>query len=253
MQLKFRANGGFVYIRYRSHFPKPKSATIKFTPMEEKHIVKILSVEPVTHDVKRFRVEKPEGYTFIPGQATEVTINKEGWLGERNPFTFTSLNEWDFLEFTIKIYNEHKGVTQQLGLLQPGDELILHDVWGAIQYKGEGNFIAGGAGVTPFIAIFRQLYKDGKVGSNKLFCSNKTVADIILKDEFEKILGGNFINTITSEETAAYDHRIIDETYLKDNIQDFSRDFYVCGPPPMIESVQQAIENLGGSSVIVEL
>src|SRR5690606_16929324 len=100
--------------------------------MEEQHIVKILSVEPDTHDVKRFRVEKPAGYAFIPGQATEVTINKEGWLDKRNPFTFTSLNTWDSLEFTIKIYDEHQEVTHQLGLFEPGDELILHDVWGAI-------------------------------------------------------------------------------------------------------------------------
>ncbi|HEX7756710.1 MAG TPA: FAD-binding oxidoreductase, partial [Niabella sp.] len=146
--------------------------------MSEKHLVKILSTENVTHDVKRFEVEKPRGYAFIPGQATEVTINKAGWQDKRNPFTFTSLNEWDHLEFTIKIYDQYDGVTHQLGLLKPGDELILHDVWGAIQYKGAGVFIAGGAGITPFIAIFRQLYKEDQIGSNQLFFSNKTAADI---------------------------------------------------------------------------
>ena len=41
--------------------------------------------------------------------------------------------------------------------LKPGDDLIIRDVWGAISYKGEGVFIAGGAGVTPFISIFRDL------------------------------------------------------------------------------------------------
>ena len=60
--------------------------------MQEQHIVKIRSIEPVTHDVKRFTIEKPGGYSFIPGQATELTINKEGWTDKRNPFTFTSLN-----------------------------------------------------------------------------------------------------------------------------------------------------------------
>jgi predicted ferric reductase len=45
---------------------------------------------------------------------------------------------------------------QELGKLKHGDELIIR-VWGAIEYKGEGVFIAGGAGVTPFIAILRQL------------------------------------------------------------------------------------------------
>jgi ferredoxin-NADP reductase len=84
------------------------------------------------------------------------------------------LNEWDHLEFTIKIYSDHDGVTNQLGQLKVGDELLLHDVWGAIQYKGEGTFIAGGAGVTPFIAIFRQLQKDKKLGNNKLIFSNRT-------------------------------------------------------------------------------
>ena len=41
----------------------------------EKHIVKILSVEPVTHNVRRFKLEKPSGYNFNPGQATEVSVN----------------------------------------------------------------------------------------------------------------------------------------------------------------------------------
>lgn len=221
--------------------------------MEEKHIVKILSVESEARNVKRFRVEKPSGYSFVPGQATEVTINKPGWLDKRNPFTFTSLNAWDFLEFTIKIYDEHKEVTHQLGLLTPGDELILHDVWGAIQYKGEGTFIAGGAGVTPFIAIFRQLYQDGMIGANKLFCSNKTEADVILKDEFAKILGENFINTTTEEHAEGYGYGRIDEAYLTDKIDDFNQEFYVCGPDQMIDAVQQALKNLGASAITVEL
>jgi len=219
----------------------------------EEHNVKILSVEPVTHNVKRFRVEKPHGYTFIPGQATEVTVNKEGWRDKRNPFTFTSLNAWDALEFTIKIYDDHQGVTHQLGLLEPGDELILHDVWGAIQYKGEGTFIAGGAGVTPFIAIFRQLLEDGRIGNNQLICSNKKADDIILNDEFTGMLGENFVNTLTEDNIAGYHHGRIDEAYLVDNVPDLDREFYVCGPDEMIDSIQQALKNLGASAITVEL
>src|SRR3954467_9535078 len=113
------------------------------------HIVKILQSHFITHDVKRFVVEKPEGYDFIPGQATDVSINLPEWKDQLRPFTFTGLAEWDFLEFTIKIYNDHQGVTATLGKTNKGGQLILHDVFGAIQYKGTGVFIAGGAGVTP--------------------------------------------------------------------------------------------------------
>lgn len=220
----------------------------------EEHIVKILSTEPVTHNVKRFTVEKPASYKYIPGQATDVCINKPDWKEERRPFTFTSLNDWDHLEFTIKIYDDHPGVTSLLGKLQIGDELILHAIFGSINYHGEGTFIAGGAGVTPFLAILRQLKKDNQMGSNRLIFSNKTEMDIILKEELTGMLGKNFINTLTAEKTKQYDNSRIDETYLKNKITDFSRYFYVCGPDPMIESIQALLIKLGAdkAKVIIE-
>lgn len=217
----------------------------------EEHIVKIISTEPVTHDVRRFKIEKPSGYSFIPGQATEVAINLPEWKNERRPFTFTSLNEWDHLEFTIKIYSGHQGVTNKLGTLKAGDELLLHDVWGAIQYKGEGTFIAGGAGITPFIAIFRQLQKEKKIGNNTLLFSNKTQKDIILKDEFTAMLGERFINTLTKETVPGYDHHTIDEEYLKQKIKNFNQHFYICGPDAMVQGIKGILEKLGGKEAVV--
>ncbi len=219
----------------------------------EEHIVSILDITPVTHNVKRFTVEKPAGYRFIPGQATDVAVNKPGWEQELRPFTFTALNDWDHLEFTIKIYDDHPGVTHQLGQLQAGDSLRIHDVWGAIQYRGEGTFIAGGAGVTPFIAIFRQLQHEGRVGQNKLIFSNKTREDIILEREFREILGGNFINTLTEEARPGYDHHRVDEVYLRAKIKDFRQPFYLCGPDAMVAGVKGTLEKLGGETIVVEL
>ena len=47
----------------------------------KEHVVKVIKVEKVTHDVRRFTVSKPDGYSFIPGQATEASINKKFlWL-----------------------------------------------------------------------------------------------------------------------------------------------------------------------------
>ncbi len=212
---------------------------------DEEHVVKILKIENVTHNVKRFTLTKPENYRFTPGQATDIVIDLPGWKKERRPFTFTALNEWNTLEFTIKIYDDHNGVTNELGKLKPGDQLIIHDVWGAIHYKGEGVFIAGGAGVTPFIAILRNLYKEGKIGNNKLIFSNKTKSDIILKDEFEKMLGPNFINTLTKEKTDEYDNNKIDQAYLKQRIKNFNQYFYICGPDAMVEDVHKELSALG--------
>lgn len=211
----------------------------------ESHIVKIGTIKQVTHDVKSFRIEKPEGYVFKPGQATEVTINKEGWKEERRPFTFTSLNNEPTLEFTIKRYADHNGVTNQIHQLEPGDELILHDVWGAIEYKGPGYFIAGGAGITPFIAILRQLHHDNQIAENTLFFSNKTAADVIYEEELNSILGKNLINILSREQQHGYENGKIDEHYLRSHVTDFSKHFYVCGPDKMISDINATLEKLG--------
>lgn len=220
----------------------------------EKHLVKIVDIIPVTHDVRSYLVEKPAGYRFIPGQATEVSVNKERWENEKRPFTFTSLNDWNHLQFTIKSYPDHDGVTKQIGLLQPGDELYIRDVWGAIAYKGEGYFIAGGAGITPFIAILRQLHSDGAIGNNQLFFSNKTVDDIILHNELDQMLGTNAHYIVSAEEAAGYEHGRIDKAYLLNNINDFKKPFYICGPDKMIQDITEILKDLGADpdSVVFE-
>ena len=87
------------------------------------------------------------------------------------------------------------------------DELILHDVFGAIAYKGEGIFIAGGAGVTPFICIFRYLQSKKKIGTK-------------------------------------YGNWRITESFLKANSDSINQNFYVCGPPPMMEEVEKQLIQL---------
>lgn len=211
-------------------------------------IVTILSAQYITHDVRQFRLEKPEGFTFIPGQATELSVNKDGWKDQKNPFTFTSLTDANYLEFTIKIYPERQGVTNQLGKLKPGDTVILREPWGAIEYKGPGYFIAGGAGITPFIAILRNLQREGAVEDNTLFYSNKTDQDIILADELKFILRENAHFTISRQKDSKYDQRRIDENFLKAEVKDFSKHFYVCGPDAMVLAITETLKKLGATS-----
>lgn len=222
--------------------------------MEKEYIVKLLETRQVTHDVKQFRFEKPKGYTFIPGQATDLTINKPEWKDKKNPFTFTGLNDDSFLQFTIKRYPDHHGVTQQLHQLQPGDTVILHDVWGAIEYHGPGVFLAGGAGITPFLAIFRELHRDHQASGNTLYFSNKTEGDIIEHQELLDILGvgANFI--LTNDNKEGYFHARIDKTFLKDQITDFKQPFYICGPDAMVAELNNTLKELGANpeSVVFE-
>ena len=156
--------------------------------------VKILHTEPVTHDVRRYRVEKPDGFSFEPGQATDVAFDKEGWR------------------------------------------------------KGPGVFIAGGAGVTPFIAILRKLAADGRLDGHTLIASHKTEEDIILRDEFEAMPGLTCIWTVTGEESSPLNRGKIDKGFLQHHVESFDQNFYVCGPDQMVDDIKATLKDLGADA-----
>jgi ferredoxin-NADP reductase len=210
----------------------------------KKHIVKILTAEFVTHNVKRFVVEKPLGYEFIAGQATEVAINKPGHEKEFRPFTFTSIPGTVNLEFIIKIYTGHDGMTEKLLAVTAGDELLLGEVFGSIGFAGPGLFIAGGAGITPFISIFRQLKTDNRLAGNTLLFANKTEADIILKDELKLLLKATYHDVI-EEPTSGDPGSRINRELLKAYVLPSTHNYYVCGPQKFTEAMVDILLKLG--------
>jgi len=213
--------------------------------------VKIEKILQVTHNVRSYRLERPQGYAFEPGQATELSLDEPGFTDKRHPFTFTSLPGDDFLEFTIKSYfgTGKDGMTERLFHYEPGQRLILRDPWGTITYKGPGTFIAGGAGVTPFISILRDVDGKHELAGNRLITSNRTAEDIILRQEFEAMSGLGHLWTVTDDPDATgVEHARIDEAFLKQHLPDFTGHFYLCGPDPMVAELRTTLESLGAKT-----
>jgi cytochrome-b5 reductase len=208
--------------------------------------VTLLMSQFVTHDVKRFIVSKPPGFTVAPGQGVELAIKRPGLSGEGRPFTPTGLAADRVLEFTIKGYADHaNGVTRELHRLEPGAELLMSEPFGTISYQGPGVFIAGGAGITPFLAILRDLARRGELAQQILIYSNKTPRDVICEKELRHLLGERCLLLCTGVEASGYAHRRVDRDYLRETISDFDQRFYVCGPPPFMDAVNAALTALG--------
>ncbi len=207
--------------------------------------VKITSLEKLTHDVVRVRFERPEGYQFIAGQAADISFNQPGWDDKLSCFTFTSLPEENYLEFTVKTYPARERVTNKLLSAKVGDELLLKDPFGDIRNQGAGIFIAGGAGITPFIVILKELARDGKIGQSKLIFANKTKEDIIDRAFFENLLGKNFINVLSDEEVEGFEKGFVTIELIKKYADVSSDKFYLCGPPPMMSALEKHFNTLG--------
>lgn len=207
--------------------------------------VNLLLSQFVTHDVKHFIVSKPEGFSCVPGQGVELAIDRPGLADQGRPFTPTGLADDRVLEFTIKAYTDHAGVTQALHQLEPGAALRMSEPFGTISYQGPGVFIAGGAGITPFLAILRDLARRGELGRQTLIFSNKKPADVICEKELRHLLGERCILTCTGEAAPGYRNRRVDRAFLEEAVQDFDQRFYVCGPPPFMDAVNAALTALG--------
>jgi ferredoxin-NADP reductase len=199
----------------------------------------------VTHDTKRLVLSKPEGFGFTPGQGVEVAIDRPEWRGAKRPFTPTSLVDELVLEFTIKRYPERDGVTVALHDLEPGSPLSLGEAFGTIAYQGPGLFIAGGAGITPFIAILRQLAAEQALDGNSLIFANKTEDDLICGLELKHYLGDRCIFTFTRRHELGQEGHHVDGAFLSAHTGPLNRHFYVCGPPAFVASVNEHLLTLG--------
>lgn len=211
--------------------------------------IEIKSITPLTHNVFSYTATKPENYEFRPGQATDVAIDKEGWRDEKRPFTFTSLPDDEHLQFTVKSYPDHDGVTEQMAKLLVGDALLIGDPWGTIEYQGPGVFIAGGAGLTPFLAILRQLDHDAdNQDINQLLFANSTEKDVFCAQELDSMVRLKPTYILSDEDRSGFEHARIDQAFLEKHVSDFSQKFYVCGPPQMVDDITQALSNLGAQT-----
>ena len=207
--------------------------------------VEIKKTTFITPDVKRFELTRPKGFRFIPGQGAMVAIDQDGWRDKWRPFTFTSLPSARSLELVVKIYDDHNGVTRQMGLLHKGQKLLVKDVFGTITYKGAGTFFAAGAGITPFISIFRELAKKQQIKGNTLVYTNKTPSDVIMDEELIKLLGKSYYKLFTRQHVIGFRDRRIDREMLITLVQEFDQYFYLCGPEQFVRELETMLISLG--------
>ena len=218
------------------------------------HELTLKSITPVTHDTYHLVLERPAGYSFTPGQATDVALDRDGWRDEVRPFTFTSLPDAETLDFVIKSYpaeaEGHSGMTAQIATLSPGERLLLGDPWGAITDRGAephpGVFIAGGAGITPFIGILRaRVASHGSAGGARLIFANARERDIILRDTWDAMPGLTTEYVLSDEAVEGLHHGFVDGALLDAQLEGFDGLFYLCGPPPMQDAVIDTLSKRG--------
>ena len=207
------------------------------------HTLTLKSIDPVTHDTWHLTFDHPEEFQFEPGQATHMALDKDGWRDKDRPFTMTSAPGADVVEFVIKSYPDHDGVTEQIPHMTPGDTVLAEDPAGAITDHGTGVFLAAGAGITPFIAILDKHARENLTGDRLIF-ANKADRDIILQDKWDSMEGVMPTYVISDQPDTDYVAGRIDKSMLQDLLTDLDRTFYICGPGGFVDAMRDALTEL---------
>ncbi len=70
-----------------------------------------------------------------------------------------------------------------------------------------------------------------------------------MRNELEKMPGLEIMHVLSDEtQKTEFQSGYVDEDLLRESINDFDQNFYVCGPELMQDSVTAALEKLGASA-----
>jgi predicted ferric reductase len=192
------------------------------------------------------------GLRFLPGQFVWLRLGRSHTIDE-HPFSFTSSAERaERLEFGIK---ELGDFTATIGDVAVGTPAYLDGPHGSLSIDRSPAagyvFIAGGIGIAPIISMLRTMADRGDRRPALLFYADGAWDDMPFRDDVEELkprmeLTVHYVVTNPPPgwkgETGWVTVALLDKLLPKESIR---RDFFVCGPNPMIDAVEAALAELG--------
>jgi predicted ferric reductase len=197
-------------------------------------------------------------FDYAPGQFAFVTFHSESLPVERHPWTISSTSTRpQSLIFTIKCSGDF---TAYIGRLKSGDTAEIDGPYGLFSYLAsvrdpnqELVMIAGGVGVTPMLSMLRYMVDIDQMRKATLIWSNKTEADILCREEIAEMelkLPNFAVHHVLSGQ-ADFQGRTgrLNQDMLKELLSNSSHEatIFVCGPPPMMDSVCGDLKKIGYS------
>lgn len=218
-----------------------------YRPLRKKHRFRVAAVRKEANGVYTVELEPEEkDMQHEPGQFAFVTFHSDRLPTEEHHFTVSSAPDKDGFTYTIKAVGDF---TEQIEHLEEGDVAIVEGPYGGFTLDDETTsvtMIAGGIGITPFMSMLRHMDRTDGVETHLLY-GNRTRNDIAFRDEIEELEQRNDWLTVThvlsEEDVDGYEHGYIDEEILENT--DLDAQYYVCGPPPMMDAVENTLNELG--------
>lgn len=215
--------------------------------------LKLVEIRDEARGTKSFFWQSEKSVAFYPGQYYYFTLPALKYpdpRGSTRHFTISSSpTEGEILRLTTRI-REESGYKKTLAELPVGSEIEGEGPNGTFVFDeketGPHVFIAGGIGITPFRSIIKYIADKNLLTPIYLIYSNSD-NDFVFKKELDEIVGAHpnikIRYVITSVEGR------LDDLKIGKMIENWKLvigncTWWLCGPPPMIDAMEQVLGKL---------
>ncbi len=208
-------------------------------------------IRQLTHDVKSFHINISKRPTYASGQFLLMGLNAQEYC--ERAYSIASPNHWENVELLVKL---HPGgqLTPTLFNKKVGDVVDIQMPLGKFSLGKKVPeklvFVAGGVGLAPLLSMMRHLEHVGHDGEKVLIYGNRSPKDIVYQDELNRLAREGNTRLIYTVDNAARPEWVgniglIDQDMIATHCDLDASNFYLCGPPKMVDFVHYNLESLG--------
>ena len=216
-----------------------------------KFVSRTVQVIKRTNNVKSIRFEKPEHFSYLPGQWTFLIFGEKSDRFMK-PLSFSSSPTEDYLEVTKKLTGLR--FSELIDDLEVGDTLSLDGPYGNFSFLGEHDkvcMLSGGIGITPLLSMIK-FCTDKKTSTDiSLLYSNRNEDEVAFEEELAEMqkansrLAVNMTITNPSPGWKGLSGRV-NAAMIKSSVPQWAqRVYYISGPQPMVESMIDLLKEMG--------
>ena len=224
----------------------------------EWQLAEVCDVVTETYRVKSLLLELAQPLGHLPGQHVDIRLTADDGYQAQRSYSISSAPDDKRLSLTVERVADGEVSPYLIDELRIGDKLQLRGpIGGHFVWTSDTNhplcLIAGGAGVTPLMAMLRHRDKAPRRVPALLIYSARSLGDVIYRKELDTMARRDdsfrIIYALTREQPEGWHgHRgRIDKTLLAATCFPASQRpaIYICGPSSFVENVSGLLVELG--------
>jgi naphthalene 1,2-dioxygenase ferredoxin reductase component len=201
----------------------------------------VVSVEDLTHDIKRLVLRPAKPVEFSPGQYVQLQFTPE----HARPYSMAGLSSDGMFEFHVRLVPDGRVTGYIARELKVGDAVKVSGPLGSayLRRKHEGPMlcVAGGTGLAPILSILRGAIAQGMKNRIHLYFGVRSTRDVYGMSWLDQIKREHPQLTVDVVVTSGGNPATQRCGLVTDAIELDHRDLagwraYLCGSPPMVEA-----------------